>query len=100
MTDNPTIRICVNKIKNRTTFKIKRGYYLKLLTPQTFNTKDENGENLPQLEITGLVIVNCNTLINVYQQDSRVLYTLVLNKLFDQLLDISPKKFIFLKIFN
>ena len=67
MTDNPTIRICVNKINNRTTFKIKRGYYLKLLTPQTFNTKDENGENLPQLEITGLVIVNCNTLINVYQ---------------------------------
>ena len=31
---------------------------------------------------------------------SRVLYTFVPNKSFGQLLDISPKKFIFSKIFN
>ena len=33
--DNPPIRICVNRIENRITFKIKSGYYLELLTPET-----------------------------------------------------------------
>ena len=33
--DNPSIRIYVNKIENRITFKIKSGYYLELLTPET-----------------------------------------------------------------
>ena len=37
---------------------------------------------------------------NAYQHDSRVLYTFVPNKLFGQLLDISPKNFIFLKTFD
>ena len=37
---------------------------------------------------------------NAYQHDSRVLYTFVPNKLFGQLLDISPKNFIFLKTFR
>ena len=35
--DNPSIRIYVNKIENRITFKIKNGYYLELLTPETTN---------------------------------------------------------------
>ena len=40
-------------------------------------------------------------LVNInYQQNSRVLYTFVSNKLFGQLLDISPKHFIFLKTFD
>ena len=34
-TDNPSIRIYVNKIGNRITFKIKTGHYLKLLTLET-----------------------------------------------------------------
>ena len=33
--DNPSIRIYVNKIENRITFKIKSGHYLELLTPET-----------------------------------------------------------------
>ena len=33
--DNPSIKIYVNKIENRVTFKVKKGYYLKLLTPET-----------------------------------------------------------------
>ena len=33
--DNPPIRIYVNKIENRITFKIKNGYYLEFLTPET-----------------------------------------------------------------
>ena len=59
-------------------------------------TKVKNGENLPHLDITEVVLVQCN----IYQQDSRVLYTFVLNKSFGHLLDISPKKIIFLKTFN
>ena len=35
VTDNPSIRIYVNKIEKRITFKIKTGYYLELLTPKT-----------------------------------------------------------------
>ena len=33
--DNPSVRIYVNKIENRIIFKIKAGYYLELLTPET-----------------------------------------------------------------
>ena len=33
--DNPSIRVYVNRIENRITFKIKNGYYLELLTPAT-----------------------------------------------------------------
>ena len=35
VTDNPLIKIYVNEIKNRIAFKIKTGFYLKLLTPET-----------------------------------------------------------------
>ena len=35
LTDSPPIKINVNKIENRITFKIKTVYYLKLLTPKT-----------------------------------------------------------------
>ena len=34
MTENPPIEIYVNQIENRITFRIKAGYYLKLLTPE------------------------------------------------------------------
>ena len=33
--DNPSVRIYVNKIENTINFKIKTGYYLELLTPET-----------------------------------------------------------------
>ena len=60
-------------------------------------TKDKNSENVPHLEITEVVLVHQNIVNNDYQQDSRVLYTFVLNKLFRSLLEISPIKHIFLK---
>ena len=37
-------------------------------------TKYKNGENVPHLEITELILVQCNIVNNDYQQDSRVLY--------------------------
>ena len=55
---------------------------------------------MPCLEITKVVLIHCNIVNNDYHQDSRVLYTVVPNKSFGQLLDISPKNFIFLKTFN
>ena len=33
--DNPSIKLYINRIENRITFKIKNGYYLELLTPET-----------------------------------------------------------------
>ena len=61
--------------------------------------RDENGENVPCLEITEVVLIHCNIFNNNYQQESRALYKFVPNKSFGQLLDISPNYFIFLKIF-
>ena len=107
--DNPPIRIYVNKIQNRITFKIKNGYYLELLTPETMKllgsskskiTKDENGEDVPNLEVVEVVLVHCNLVNNDYQQESRILYTFIPNKTFGSLLEISPKNHVFLKIFN
>ena len=107
--DNPSIRIYVNRIENRITFKIKSGYYLKLLTPETMKllgnteskiTENKNGENVPHLEVVELVLVHCNLVNNDYQQDSRILYTFVPNKTFGSLLEISPTNHVFLRTFN
>ena len=72
--NKPLRRIFVNKIKNRITFKIKTGFYIELVTPETMKllrssrskiTKDENGE-VPVSEITELV--HCNIVNSNYQQ--------------------------------
>ena len=63
-------------------------------------TEDKNGENVPPLEITEVILVHCDMVNNDYQHDSRVLYTFVPNKSFGSLLDISPSNHIFLKTFN
>ena len=64
-TDNLSIRIYVNKVDNRITFKITTGYYLELLTPETMKllgsnkvkiTKDKNGKNVRHLEITEVIL--------------------------------------------
>ena len=62
--------------------------------------KDKNGENVPYLEITGVVLVHCNIVNDDYQQDSRVLYMFIPNKPFGSLLESSPTNHIFLKSFN
>ena len=102
--DNPSIRMYINRIENRITFK-----NLELLTPEKMKllgsteskiTKDKNGENVPHLEIVELVMVHCSLVNNDYQQDSRILYTFVPNKTFGSLLEISPTNQVFLKTFN
>ena len=63
-------------------------------------TKDKNGENVLHLEITKVILIHCNIFSNNFQQNSRVLYTFVPNKLFGQLLDIPSKNLVVLKTFN
>ena len=60
-------------------------------------TKDKNGEKVPHLDIVELVLVHCNLVNNDYQQDSRILYTFVLNKNIWRLLEISPTNLSFFK---
>ena len=63
-------------------FRIKAGYYLELLTTETKKllwntknkiTKDKNGKNVPNLEITEVVLVYCNVVNNSYQQNLKSL---------------------------
>ena len=94
LTENFLIRIYVNKIENIIKSRIKTEYYLELLKPVTMKllgctkrkiTKDKNGEIMPRLEITEIILVCCNIVNNDYQQGSRVLFTFVPNKSFGQL---------------
>ena len=107
--DDPLIEIFVSKNENRITFKIKNGYYLEILTPETMKllgsteskiTGEKNGENVPHLEVIELVLIHCNIVNNNYQQNSRILYTFVPNKPFGSLLETSPSSHIFLQTFN
>ena len=80
--DKPSVKVYVNETESRITFKIKSGYNLELLTPETMKllgsaeskiTKDKNGENVPHLEIAEVVLVHFDIVNNDYQYDSRVL---------------------------
>ena len=91
------MRIFINKTENRITFKIKTEYNLELLTPETMKllgstekkiNENQNGESIPHLEITAVVLVHCNIVNNDYQHHSRIFYTFVSNKSFGQLLNI------------
>ena len=81
LTENLQIQIYPYKIKNRIVFKIKTGYKLELLTPETMkllgSTKkdvdsDKNSENVPKLESVEVVLVHCNLVKNDYQHTSKV----------------------------
>ena len=109
LTENPSIQIYANKIKNRIVFKIKTGYKLELLTSETTkllgSTKkivdeDKNGENVPELESVEVVLVRCNSVKNDYQHASKVLFSFVPNKQFGQLLNISPHVFTMMNTIN
>ena len=79
--------IFVKKIEKIIMFKIKKWYYLELLTPEKIKllgitkikiTKDENGEKVPHLEITDLILIHWNIVNTDYQQDLRALFTFVI----------------------
>ena len=71
-TDNPSIRIYVNKIQNRIIFRIKAGYFLEILTSETMKffgsskgkaTNDKSSKDVSHWEITEVVLVYCNIVI-------------------------------------
>ena len=89
LTENPPIQIYPNKVKNRIVFRIKTGYKLEMLTPETMtllgSTKkdvdeDKDGEKVPKLESAEVILVHCNLMKNDYQHTSKVLFTFVPNK--------------------
>ena len=107
--DNPPVQIYVNKIKNRIVFKIKAGYKLELLTKETMQLlgsskkdidQNKDGEIVPKLETVEVVLVHCSLVNNSYQQTSKVLFTFVPNKLFGQLITITPHSPTLLKATN
>ena len=109
LSENPSIKIYPDKIENRIIFKIKTGYKLELLTPETMkllgSTKkivdlDKNGERVPKLETVEVVLVHCNLVKNDYQHTSKVLFTFVPNKKFGQLINISPHAFTMMNTVN
>ena len=97
LTENPPTQIYPNKIKNSIVFKIRIGYKLELLTPETMkllgSTKkdvdeDKNSEIAPKLKSVEVVLVHCNLVKNDYQHTSKVLFTFVPNKQFGQLINL------------
>ena len=90
----------MNKIKNRTVFKIKTGYKLELLTEKTKQLlgsskkvidKNKDGEIVPRFS---------NLVNNNYQQASKVLFTFARNKQFGHLITITPHSPTILKTTN
>ena len=70
-----------------------------MLTPETMNLlgsikkfvdQDKNGENVPKLESVEVVLEHCNLVKNDYQLTSKVLFSLVPDKQFGQLINIAP----------
>ena len=99
LTENTSVQIYPNKIKNGIVFKIKTRYKSELLSLETMkllgNTKkdvdrDKDGEDVPKLESVEVVSLHCNLVNSNYQQTSKVLFTLVPNKQFGQLINIAP----------
>ena len=89
----------MNKIENRIVFRIKTGFKLELLTPETKKLlggtkkdvdKDNNGDNVPKLEYVEVVLVHFNLVKNDYQHTAKVLFTFVPKKQFGQLINILP----------
>ena len=90
--NNPHAQIYANVIKNRVVFKIKTGYELELLSPETVNllesTKkdvdnDKDEEDLPK-----------------YQKAFKILFTFVPDGQLGQWMTFAPRSLIILKTTN
>ena len=93
------ILIYAKRILNRVSFRINTGYKLELLTNETMRLSGDvsiidtakNGENVPKPETVRNVLVFCNLVENFYLQDSKLLFSVVLNSRFGSLLSITPQ---------
>ena len=105
----PPLHIYINRINNRSVFKIKDGYKLELQTPETMKLfgstkkligKTKNGEKVPSYEVVEVVLVQCNLVENQYQQKSEVLYTFSPNECYAYLSNTEPSNLVFFKTYN
>ena len=62
--------------------------------------KTKNKEKVPGLEVVEVVLVQCNSVDNQYQQKSEVLCTFNSNKSYTCLLNVEPSNLVFLKTYN
>ena len=84
----PPIHVYINRIDNELVSKTKDGFKLDLQTPETMKLfgstklidKTKNRQKVPSLEVVEVVLVQCNSADNQYQQKSEVLYTFTLHK--------------------
>ena len=106
LTAIPLTHIYINKINNRSVFKIKYGYKLELQTPETVKLfgstkktvdKAKNREKVPSLEVVEVVLVQCNLVDNQYQQKSEVLYIFMPDKCYAYVLNNELSNLVFLK---
>ena len=86
-------------------FKIKDGYNLELQTPETMKLfrstrkvihKTTVGENVTNLEVTEVVLVQCNLADTQYQQRPEVLHIFAPNKSYAYLLNLELSSWVFL----
>ena len=84
--ENPSVQIYPNKIKNRIVFKIKTGYKLELLTPETMRLLGSTKKMLIQIKIVKMyqnqnllklfqcTVIQSKMIINTHQKFSLVLF--------------------------
>ena len=92
LTENRSIKIYVNKIKNRILFETKIGYKLETIklsgSRKKDDDKDKDGGNFLKLDSVEVILVHCNLVENDYQHTSKALFTFALNKRFFEVINI------------
>ena len=105
----PPINVYFNKINNRLVFEIKVGYKLELEmsetkklfgSTKTLIDKTKKRENVRGLEAVEVILVQCNSVDNQYQQKYEETYIFTPNKSYTYLLNIEPSNLVVLKTYN
>ena len=105
----PPVNVYLNKINKRLVFEIKVGYKLELEMSETKKVfgstktligKTKKRENVRGLEAVELVLVQCNSVDNQYQQKYEESYISTPNKSYTYLLNIEPSNLAVLKTYN
>ena len=90
-------------------FKIKDKYKLELQRTETMKLfgstkksldKTKDGEDIPNFAVAEVVLVQCNLVVNQYQQKSELLCTFTPNKSYACQLNVEPSSSVFLRTYN
>ena len=104
--DKSHLQIYINKIKNRVVIKIKADYKLEIFSKETIRllestektiAKDKTAKMCQKLVIVSVILMHCNVVNNNYQQASKVLFTFVPDKQFEQIITIASLSLTMLK---